>query len=133
MNDLRDMQQRIARNNFAKGWRGDDQPERSFGDEVALIHSEASEALEEFRDGHHPSEIYFVHGCRDLKGLISTTSVCSDGNCFPKPEGAPIEFADILVRILDCVDKYGFDLQEAMDYKMFFNEQRPHRHGGKKL
>jgi hypothetical protein len=39
-----------------KGWW---EADRSFGEVIALIHSEASEALEEWRDNHHESERYY--------------------------------------------------------------------------
>lgn len=42
----------------SKGWH--EEPERTFAEEVALVHSEASEALEEHRDGRDPREIYFT-------------------------------------------------------------------------
>lgn len=129
--DLRVMQERIAANNFAKGWRGDDQPVRTLGEDVALIHSEVSEALEEYRNGHDPSEIYFMHDkkCPIMPGR--SYLFCSD--CIPKPEGVPIEFADVLVRLLDAADIYGFDLDKAVKIKMAYNETRPFRHGGKAL
>jgi hypothetical protein len=40
-----------------KGWW---QSSRSFGEVIALIHSEASEALEEWRDGHAVDERYYT-------------------------------------------------------------------------
>ena len=36
--------------NVDKGWRGIYAPARSFGDDIALLHSEVSEALEAYRD-----------------------------------------------------------------------------------
>lgn len=90
-----------------KGWYD---PPKTFGEIIALFHAECSEALEEFRNGHEPSEIYVKDG---------------------KPEGVPVEFADILIRVLDTCAHFGIDIEAAMQMKHEFNKTRPHRHGGK--
>lgn len=78
--------------------------ERSFGDEVALIHSEVSEALEEYRKSGNPTDATVV-----------------------------AEFADIIIRVCDTAGRYGIDLDQAVKAKMSKNRERPHRHGGKHL
>ena len=94
-----------------KGWH--DEP-KSFGDDMALIHSEVSEALEAFRDNGQPTLMWYV----------------GDDS---KPEGVPSELADIVIRVADVCGKYGIDLESAIETKMAFNKTRPFRHGGKKL
>lgn len=94
------------------GWW--DEP-KTFGELIALIHSEASEALEEFRNGNPPTEEYFNH------------------NNPEKPEGIPSELADIVIRVFDLCGHYNIDLEEAIKTKMKYNESRPYKHGGKKL
>lgn len=112
LNDIADDVHAIA---TAHGWWDDtpERPLRTFGDCIALIHSEVSEALEEFRNGHEPSEVYFS----------------PDG----KPEGIPIELADVIIRIADLAARHGMDLDEAVEIKMAYNDGRPMYHGGKKL
>lgn len=83
----------------------------SFPEVVALIHSEASEALEAYRDGLGPREIHFGE----------------DG----KPEGIAIELADIVIRVADYCEHAGISLAGAISIKHFYNEKRPYRHGGK--
>ena len=80
---------------------------------LMLMVSEIAEAMEELRDGHAPNETYFGKG--------------------NKPEGVPIELADVVIRIGDFAQEYGFDLQEAVQMKMAFNKTRPKMHGGKKF
>lgn len=94
-------------------WEGEEVTPRNFGEQLALFHSEISEALEEWRKGHPFTEIYY-------EGISSA-----------KPEGIPIELADLLIRVFDTCARYGIDLENALVLKMAYNESRPYRHGGK--
>ncbi|MDO3680411.1 hypothetical protein [Paenibacillus ehimensis] len=96
-------------NAIDKGWY--EEP-RTFGEMVALMHSELSEALEDHRDGWGFREIYY------------------EGE---KPCGIPIELADTVIRIFDACGYLGIDLEAAIRTKMEYNATRPQRHGGKKL
>lgn len=90
----------------AKGWWD---KERNFGEMVALMHSELSEALEAKRHGNPPSE----H--------------------IPEFSGIEEEFADVIIRIMDTCYQAGFDLPGAILAKMAFNEGRAYKHGGKEF
>ena len=88
---------------------------RNKGELLALIHSEISEAL----DG-------------ERKNLMDDK--------LPHRRMAEVELADALIRILDYVGGFGYDLQGAFEEKMEFNARRAdhtHEHrkapGGKKF
>lgn len=108
-------------NAIEHGWW---EEERSFGEQIALMHSELSEALEEHRNDHAPDELYFSG-----KGYIAPQPT----ECCKKPEGIPIELADVVIRIFDTCGKYGIDLEKAILEKMAYNKTRPYKHGGKKI
>lgn len=80
-------------------------------EKLCLIHSEVSEALEDYR-----------------VGKLVTTQREGDG----KPEGFPSELADIVIRVMDLAGAMGINLEQEMRLKMRYNETRAHRHGGKR-
>lgn len=88
---------------------------REFPEVIALCHSELSEALEEHRDGHSLTEIYFNPEKPN------------------KPEGIPIELADAIIRILDYCAYAGINIEAAILQKHEYNRTRPYRHGGKRI
>lgn len=93
-------------------WDLEVEKDRPVSSQIALMHSELSEALECIRDGMRP----------DLAGAVNG-----------KPEGFGIELADCVIRILDTCERYGIDLQGCIERKMAYNETREYRHGGKKF
>tara|TARA_A100001037_G_scaffold298504_1_gene322349 strand:+ start:204 stop:527 length:324 start_codon:yes stop_codon:yes gene_type:complete len=90
-----------------KGWWD---KEREIPEMIALIHSELSEALEEFRVNDNLN-IRYENG---------------------KPEGFVVELADVLIRIFDLSGKYKLDLHNALEEKIQYNKTRKYRHGNKK-
>jgi NTP pyrophosphatase (non-canonical NTP hydrolase) len=82
--------------------------ERNKGELLALIHSEISEALEGER-----------------KNLMDDK--------LPHRKMSEVELADALIRILDYVGGFGYDIQGAMEEKLEYNKTRKdHSHEDRK-
>jgi hypothetical protein len=93
-----------------KGWWPDG--DRNFGEALALMHSELSEALDEWRSD---------------RGLFYTDEK-------GKPQGVLVEFADTFIRMADMIGHLTipYEFEKALRAKMAYNETREHRHGNKK-
>lgn len=84
-----------------KGWH--DRP-RGIEELAELIHGEISEAYEEYRNNHAAAEVYYSTG--------------------GKPEGIPIELADVVIRMADaarCLG-IGFDCRKQSKQAVYRRE-----------
>lgn len=97
-----------------KGWWEDG---ASFGDKIAMCHTELTEAIEAYR----------VSGYEDI------TETATDENPIPKPEGVGAELADELIRVLHLMWEKGFDPGYEVRRKMIYNYTRAFRHGNRAL
>lgn len=136
---LRGMQAEVREVNEANGWY---ESKRSFGEDVALLHSEASEMLEAYRDwgmeDHTgkdtsiPASLVAEIGDVEKARQIYLEVEEAEGR-LPKPEGVGSEAADLLIRLLNVVDVHEIDLPWEFERKLAYNRTRTHRHGGKCL
>jgi len=87
----------------AAGWYTDintgEPIKRNFGEVIALMHSELSEAME-----------------ADRKGLMDDK--------LPHRDGREVEFADCIIRILDTAAALGLDVAGAVIEKNRYNQTR---------
>lgn len=95
-----------------KGW-WDGTPDTSA--KLMLMATEVHEAFEEWRNNRALTEVYY------------------DEDKPTKPEGVPVELADVVIRVLDFCEWAGIDLQAVMAEKHAYNLTREHRHGGKRV
>lgn len=89
----------------------DAEHKNSFAEEIAHLHEELSEAFRAWRR-FKDFEVRVVDG---------------------KPEGIPIEFADVLIGLFYNAELHGFDLMAAVERKHQFNLQRNYTAEGRQL
>lgn len=104
---INDMAQEAFANSAAHGFHEGRMP--NFAELIALIHSEASEALEDDRAGN--TELTFGPN--------------------GKPLGVGQELADIVIRVGETAMRMGINLEEMVRVKQAYNRTRPWKHGKK--
>ena len=105
---------------------------------VALIITEASELIDEIRNGREFGEVYYSGGLACSSG-DKCAQGCKMDEWEPvdvlgnprKPEGPLSELADVVIRSLDLADEEGLDLAGMIFLKLAYNATRPHKHGKK--
>lgn len=102
------LQEAVYKTSVDHGWW---EGEINIPEKLALIHSEVSEALEEYRNGIELSSVYYTDS--------------------GKPEGFGVELADAVIRIMDLCGHLGIDLAGLVEEKHEYNLTRSYRHGGK--
>ena len=85
----------------AHGWWDEDKP-RTFGDCIALAHSELSEALEAYR----------LHELETWPSQVGEI-----------PLGVPYELADVVIRVADMAEWYGCQVADTIPTKVYVNQR----------
>ena len=94
-------------------------------EEIVLMHTELSEAVEDFRNGMSLNDFAYLDKTNDVTTVIYDPKL--------KPIGIPSEMADVIIRVLDFCGKHRIDIERAVLEKMAYNKTRPFKHGGKKI
>lgn len=121
MNNVKQLVKEIHTNAVNHGWWENNRP---LCEILALIHSELSEALEEFRNGHGLNRTYYSwHKCeRTCKDINMSEFACASypncGGMIGKPEGIPAELADTIIRIFDYFGYEGYYPEEILYHNM---------------
>lgn len=82
---------------------------RNDAEMIALMHSELSEALEGLRKGDPANDQ------------------------LPEFSYQEVEFADVIIRMMDMARARGLRIAEALEMKREYNKNRSYRHGGKTI
>lgn len=135
---LNDLANAIHLNAVDHGWWSEVRPLYEI---IALIHSELSEALEEYRSnkpfiyhickskGHCCIEESLIYTdtvvesmkCKSLEmRKLCNTSKCPDKS--EKPEGIAVELADVVIRILDYCARECIDIADVLEERRAGND-----------
>lgn len=94
-----------------------------FGQRIALIHSELSEALEADRINRYAKNLKLV------ESMLGPSDVFLEAFRKNIKDSIEDEIADALIRILDLCASRGIDIGRHVRLKMAYNKNRPKLHG----
>lgn len=123
MSQIRELMKAAYENALEKGFAKKDEF-RNFGEQIALVHSELSEALESHRVGKE--------GGSKLMELIDGLNFNdeADRRSFQHhKDNVGFELADAMIRIFDLAYENGIDLDWYISTKMRYNKTREFKHG----
>ena len=104
--NIRDLQREAHAIAKEHGWWDE---ERTFGDLIALVHSELSEALEAYRSW---GDIQ-AHIERKINGDVGLSF------------GVPSELADVVIRVADMAEHHGVDLSNLPVSRHYWEDHSP--------
>lgn len=105
--EFSEVQRRVHKNAVDHGWW---EEHRNKGELLCLMHSEISEAME---------------AIRRKKPKLSEK--------IPKFLEVEEELADVIIRIMDMSEYYGYNISSAVLHKHLYNINREYKHGGKRF
>lgn len=118
MNNISQLVQAAYQNAVNKGWW--EEP-RTYGELIALVHSEVSEALEDYRTpGIKPSDVWYERTL--APGVVAKREEQKEAT--DKPCGIPSELADICIRIFDIAGKYGWEKSLETAYRWLSRHEK---------
>lgn len=126
---ITELMKQIHENAKAKGWW--ETPRDPLAIHMLIV-GEIAEAMEEVRNGKPDYYWNHLHNGVIEKNPEDNFTLHSDAGVPLKPEGELVELADAIIRIMDYCGHKGWDLESAIQAKVYYNKTRPYRHGGKK-
>lgn len=143
MTDIKDLQERVGAVNEKNGFNTALEVPKEFRhlywmNELLLVVSELTEAQDELRHGRKITEEYFSYPPTPASLAVEFASGVEATEYFQsrtegKPEGAPSEIADAIIRLLGICFEAEIDIEDVIERKLAFNATRPYKHGGKKF
>ncbi len=124
--------------------------EATVPEDLALLHSELSEALEDHRAGHAPTKVWYEEKVLAFTasgqpivvlGKQAVVAVPTEHPYARFPDGAydrtapnkvcgiGSEIADVVIRCMHFAGKHGIDIEEIVEKKTEYNRTRPFKHG----
>ena len=129
---MNDLAKKIFQENKAKGFWPENPKDRSFGEIIALCHSELSEALEADREDKNASLDTFEYLIKDPHVLgyqeIEKELFKRTFKTYIK-DTKEDELADTIIRILDYCGAMEIDIEKHIKLKLDYNKTRPNKHG----
>lgn len=126
--NLNELSKEIYSRNVDKGFWDGGIEAKNIGEVIALIHSEASEALEADRKNKHSVKSYnLLNNCSSVEtqneqAYFRQEFETSVKNTFED------ELADIIIRVLDVCGAMNVDIEWQIEQKMKYNLLRPYKH-----
>lgn len=129
--NIRELQNLVGETNGKSGFnQAGDYPEEYrnlyWDRKILLVVSELVEAQDELRHGRGINEEYvsLPEGYETVEALVEDGKIA-------KPEGAPSELADAIIRLLGIAYEAGIDMQSVIEGKVAYNASREFMHGKK--
>lgn len=124
MENINELSKIIYQINKEKGFWEKDRP---FSEVIALLHTELSEAFEEYRNKEKlPNNGMYYYSDKDGNKFETL-----DAEKTLKPEGMASEMIDVIIRVLDWCGSQNIDVEQLIQEKLHYNKTRPYKHGGK--
>lgn len=127
---LNELAKSIHANNEIKGFWDGGIEAKNIGEVIALIHSEASKALEADRKHHYFNGTTNESAFTDFESEGDIIYLKQEFECEVKNTFED-KLADIIIRVLDLCGAKKINIEWHIEQKLKYNSLREHKHGKK--